>query len=1061
MGLFDIGSSDRNWGANVDENKRLAAATGYNGDFGGGKYQAWAAANPGQAAMANQPATGGQEPNPFQPPTFNPQPQVQSQQAPNPQLAYTPPPAPAPAPANPYMPTGNSIGQQAPQQKMAGDQAMPNGAGPGPGMTGNNIGPQTPNQTTIPLHSNVRNGPSLASVIGSSTAQQAPKQYFSGGQYHDASQPPPANATQQQKIDYANAVIGIGATDEQKRKAGLGVTDTYNTNAEPIWDPRTAYMGNNQARLNNGYDAIINPAYKGLDTLDARTTTLGPKDGGFDPNQGRHDYVNYDGSQYFGNEPEQIARNKALAQETGYTGNFGGGQFQAWMGRNKGPAGQSPQTGGVEQNPEFGGGFKQGELSQESYNPRMNPMQNGGAPTAQRDAMPGAMPTAAGDTNSAIPADMAAQFKQHMSRSGMNEGQLARFMANSTPADIQAVLGGDGSKLQSWKFDHENLAAAQESNRKQAEPYTSANVWGQKTPEQQRTEWFAANPWANKKANEGGPMGAPTSTAYQPTASQTPASNTGPRDFGKNPALNQRLASELGYQGGFGTGQFNTWLGSQSAATKAKYSQIIGSQQTQPNPSQTQNPANNKVPPTTNPATTGRPPSPGPGYTWSGIGWLPPSNQSSQPNSNIRDNRTGSVNPVGQQYFNPKLLEGSTTSTTGGNFNGQNLFGMGISKINPLENGAPDFMTTANAQSQANIGQQLGTSNINNPNQYGPNGSRVRTLNADGSYSLVDTLSPDLQRNNDAANALKYQMLNNAQDAAGNQLSYEGLSPSAQFDASGVKGLQDLDMSGVSGIPNADQNTLQAARDSVYNQQTQYLDPQFNRAQADLENKLANQGIPRGSEAFTRAMSEFGDTKQRAYNDARMSAVQAGGAEQSRLFGLGAEQHKIGATDALAKFGAGLQGHQTGMQDATTMFNAAMQGRQQGVSEANQLHNSPINDLSALNAQTQIQMPQYQGFSATGGANVDYLGAANMQNNANTGLRLESLAKENAGNASSTQNRNAVLSLLSAGLSMPQIQQMLGSGMSSLFNLNSGGGGSGGIVDEEYWLNNPFFGSAP
>lgn len=35
--------AERNWGVNVDHNKKLAAETGYTGDFGGGKFQAWLA----------------------------------------------------------------------------------------------------------------------------------------------------------------------------------------------------------------------------------------------------------------------------------------------------------------------------------------------------------------------------------------------------------------------------------------------------------------------------------------------------------------------------------------------------------------------------------------------------------------------------------------------------------------------------------------------------------------------------------------------------------------------------------------------------------------------------------------------------------------------------------------------------------------------------------------------------------------------------------------------------------------------------------------------------------
>jgi hypothetical protein len=128
------------------------------------------------------------------------------------------------------------------------------------------------------------------------------------------------------------------------------------------------------------------------------------------------------------------------------------------------------------------------------------------------------------------------------------------------------------------------------------------------------------------------------------------------------------------------------------------------------------------------------------------------------------------------------------------------------------------------------------------------------------------------------------------------------------------------------------------------------------------------------------------------------------------------------------------------MNDALTKFNTGMQSRQQGVSEANQLHNAPINDLNALNSQTQIQMPTFQGFSTTGGTNVDYLGAANMQNNANAGVRQEALAKSNAEKAGEAQTKNAYMSLLGMGLTHSDAIAQLLKGGFNLFGL--GGGGS-------------------
>lgn len=76
----------------------------------------------------------------------------------------------------------------------------------------------------------------------------------------------------------------------------------------------------------------------------------------------------------------------------------------------------------------------------------------------------------------------------------------------------------------------------------------------------------------------------------------------------------------------------------------------------------------------------------------------------------------------------------------------------------------------------------------------------------------------------------------------------------------------------------------QQVTDALYKQQTQYLDPQFERSQAKLENQLANQGITRGSEAWNNAMQDAAMQKQQAYESARSSAIGQGVAAGSQMF---------------------------------------------------------------------------------------------------------------------------------------------------------------------------------
>ncbi len=336
-----------------------------------------------------------------------------------------------------------------------------------------------------------------------------------------------------------------------------------------------------------------------------------------------------------------------------------------------------------------------------------------------------------------------------------------------------------------------------------------------------------------------------------------------------------------------------------------------------------------------------------------------PANQSSNP---YTSSSSPSSVPYGGSY-QPTMTQGGAPISTP------------VSAPN-LANGTPDYMNLANQQSQYNQQNAQNTSALNNPNFYGPNGAQVRTRNADGSYSVTQSLSPELQHQLDQQNSL-----NSTLGARAGQLANrEGLN------FNGAPNAPTFNTDGVNQIPTGNADDLNAARDSVYNQSTQYLDPQFKQAQSDMESKLANQGIMPGSDAYNREVSNFNLQKQKAYGDARNSAIQAGGAEQSRLFGLG------------------LQSHTTGMNDALAGFNTGLQGRQQGVSEQTAIHNSPINDISALRGLPQVQMPTYQGQTGVSIPGVDYLNAANMGYNANLGVT-------NANNAASNNNMNGLFGL--------------------------------------------------
>lgn len=102
-------------------------------------------------------------------------------------------------------------------------------------------------------------------------------------------------------------------------------------------------------------------------------------------------------------------------------------------------------------------------------------------------------------------------------------------------------------------------------------------------------------------------------------------------------------------------------------------------------------------------------------------------------------------------------------------------------------------------------------------------------------------------------------------------------------------------------------------RDEVVKALMGRINPQLQQQQSALDQRLANQGISLGSEAWKRAQTQQGQTA----NDAFMQAILAGGQEQSRLAGLDLAQ---------GQFHNQAQGQQNAQNAAEAQFrNAAQQ----------------------------------------------------------------------------------------------------------------------------------------
>ena len=153
----------------------------------------------------------------------------------------------------------------------------------------------------------------------------------------------------------------------------------------------------------------------------------------------------------------------------------------------------------------------------------------------------------------------------------------------------------------------------------------------------------------------------------------------------------------------------------------------------------------------------------------------------------------------------------------------------------------------------------------------------------------------------------------------------------------------------------------QQASNAAYQNAAQYLDPQFKQSNAQLANRLANQGITQGSEAYNNAMLNAGNQQQQAYESARNQAYIQGmsGAQQQYAQGLGTRQQQIAEQQVLR-------------QDPLNTLNAIRSGQQMQVAQMPQVG---VSNPAGLNSATQ-----------QGTAGPDMLGAITAQGQYNQGL---------------------------------------------------------------------------
>ena len=158
------------------------------------------------------------------------------------------------------------------------------------------------------------------------------------------------------------------------------------------------------------------------------------------------------------------------------------------------------------------------------------------------------------------------------------------------------------------------------------------------------------------------------------------------------------------------------------------------------------------------------------------------------------------------------------------------------------------------------------------------------------------------------------------------------------------------------------------------------LNPQLAKDRSAIEQRLADQGIRYGSQAYTSAMDDY----NRQSNDARLAVTAQGGQEQQRMMDMAAQragfQNAAQQQQYTQNLGAGSFANaaqaQRNSQNAAasgfynsasaqymnqlqSRFNADQAGRNSYLQEQYANRNQPINEISALLGQSQVSSPNF------------------------------------------------------------------------------------------------------
>ena len=322
----------------------------------------------------------------------------------------------------------------------------------------------------------------------------------------------------------------------------------------------------------------------------------------------------------------------------------------------------------------------------------------------------------------------------------------------------------------------------------------------------------------------------------------------------------------------------------------------------------------------------------------------------------------------------------------------------------------PDYAGAAQQQGAANIEAARATAKLGNPNIYGPLGNQ--TVSYEGDIPTIrQSLTPDAQATLGAQQGVERSLAELGQQGVAQAKTIlgtpfdpnlpgidtsiaESVSPvnqaafnagSAQRSVAGPTFQQGIDTSGIAAMPvNAGMTGQQAIMSR--------LQPQLTQNENATRQRLANQGLVTGGEAYNNEMRTMGQNRNDLELQAAAQGINLDAMMNQQGFEQAAARGQFGNEAQLNQFQAALQnagmGNTALQQDyqnqlaAQTAQNAAAAqnfnqqlgmaqfgntAQQQSLDQQLALRNQPLNQITGLMSGSQIQMPQFQGYQ---GANI-------------------------------------------------------------------------------------------